>query len=660
VFTRRGTGSERHGRKTGVAGSAIVSTVLQAPGPPPPGFAPALVGAVHRANIGVVVAVESGGDFRCNFANECVVSLVGKLPRRVPEDLGFVDEDERSIRAFLASDGPGAITLDSVGRRGATDAGVLRVVASKVKKDGRRAAVLFLYDVFARSVAERALAESEARFRRLLDAAPDGIVLSTLSRFIYANPALVRLLGYSKMEELIATPVARHVHPADLPSARRIARDLLARGEPQVTGRLRVLRKDHGVVELDVRAISIEWDGEVALLAIARDMTERKRIQAQLIHADRLGAMGTLAAGVAHEINNPLAYLMLNIQYLMRELPRFDGDRARLSVLLERLGEAEHGARRVSAIVSDLRTFGRPERTDRGPVSVVDAVSAAVKITAPHFRHRAKVCESYDGAPVVDASAVRLEQVFVNLLVNAAQAIPDGDPDGNEVTVRVRRDEGRVVVEVTDTGAGIPAGVIDRVFDPFFTTKPRGVGTGLGLPTSLGIVTSLGGEITVSSTAGVGTTFRVFLPALPANVRAAESTVPPTPADMALPKPSRMRLLVVDDEPLVADMLRRALSEEHDVTVTTDAKTALDHLLGENEVDLIFCDLLMPKMSGMDLYDELRSKRPGVEQRMVFMTGGAFTERAAQFLSVVPNPKMSKPFDLREIERVLLRARTKK
>jgi signal transduction histidine kinase/ActR/RegA family two-component response regulator len=421
-----------------------------------------------------------------------------------------------------------------------------------------------------------------------------------------------------------------------------------------------VLRKDQGIVELDVRAISIEWEGELSLLGIARDMSERRRVQAQLIHADRLGAMGTLAAGVAHEINNPLAYLMLNIQYLMRELPRFDGDAAKLSVLLERLGEAEHGARRVSSIVGDLRTFGRAEQTARGPVSVIQAVSAAVKMTAPHFKHRAMVTERYEVAPVVEASAVRLEQVFVNLLVNAAQAIPEGDPDGNEVTVRVRLDDDRVVVEVSDTGVGIPAEILDRVFDPFFTTKPRGVGTGLGLPTSLGIVASLGGEITVTSTPGVGTTFRVVLRALAADVRADATSIPPPLSDTGLAKPVRMRLLVVDDEPLVADMLFRALSEEHDVTVTTDAKVALDYLLGGGEYDVIFCDLLMPKMSGMDLYEELRSKRPGLEERMVFMTGGAFTERAAQFLAIVPNPKMSKPFDLTEIERVLVRARAGK
>jgi PAS domain S-box-containing protein len=254
--------------------------VLSALRPDAPGFAPALVEAVRRANIGVVVALEVGGTYVCKFANECVVNLVGKLPRQVPEDLGLAPEDERTVRAFLASKGPETITLDGAARCGADNPGMLRVVASKVVKGGRRAAVFFLYDAFARTLAERALAESEARFRRLLDAAPDGIVLSSRDRFIYANPALVRLLGYSKMEEMTASPIGRHVHPADLPSARRIARDLLEDGQPQATARLRVLRKDHGIVQLDVRAISIELDGDVALLGIARDITERRRVQA--------------------------------------------------------------------------------------------------------------------------------------------------------------------------------------------------------------------------------------------------------------------------------------------------------------------------------------------------------------------------------------------
>jgi CheY-like chemotaxis protein/anti-sigma regulatory factor (Ser/Thr protein kinase) len=347
----------------------------------------------------------------------------------------------------------------------------------------------------------------------------------------------------------------------------------------------------------------------------------------------------------------------------MRELPRFDGDEARLEGLLERLAEAEHGARRVSTIVGDLRTLARPEQTDMEPVSVPKALSAALKVAGVELRRRARVVEIYESVPFVDASPTRLEQVFVNLLVNAGHAIKEGRPDENEIRVTAVGEGDRVVVEVRDTGAGIAPEILGRVFDPFFTTKPRGLGTGLGLPISRGIVKSLGGEITVKSTVSVGTTFRVTLPALPeGDPRLARIAEEPLPSNVGLPsdplaaKRARARVLVVDDEPLVADMLRRTLSDGHDVTVATDARTALDFVLSGAEFDLIFCDLLMPRMSGMDLYTALKAERPGVEERIVFMTGGAFTERAAQFLATVPNRKMSKPFDLTELERVVSKA----
>jgi CheY-like chemotaxis protein/anti-sigma regulatory factor (Ser/Thr protein kinase) len=265
------------------------------------------------------------------------------------------------------------------------------------------------------------------------------------------------------------------------------------------------------------------------------------------------------------------------------------------------------------------------------------------------MRQRAKLVDQINESRPVLASAARLEQVFVNLLVNAAQAIPEGRPSENEIIVSVH-DRGRhVVVEVSDTGEGIPEELRDRVFDPFFTTKPRGTGTGLGLPISHSIVASYGGEISVNSVVKRGTTFRVTLPVFAGVLRSRSLTPPPGPVRTEQP---RFRLLVVDDEPLVADMLERTLEENHEVTIATDANKALELLL-ETTFDLVFCDLLMPGKSGMDLYEEVRQKRPGVEAKLVFMTGGAFTPRASQFLATVPNRTIVKPFDLTEIERVI-------
>jgi PAS domain S-box-containing protein len=627
-----------------------------------PGFAPALVEATRRSSVGVVVARETSDGLCCELANDRVVALVGGVPRRIPGDLEFDAESARAIERWLEERTEKPLTLDSV-RLGAGDRqATLRVVASRVMVQGQGSVVLFLYNAVDARTAQRALAESEAQFRRLLDSAPDPIALGTKERFFYANPAFVRTLGYARMGDVTDKPLTHHIHPEDRPLALRIARVVLKTGKPGPATKLRAIRKDGTFVQVDLRVIAIEWDGERALIGIARDRTERRRTQAQLIRADRLAAMGTLAAGVAHEINNPLAYLMLNLQYLMRELPRFDGDPGRLTGLLERLAEAEHGARRVSAIVGDLKSFARPEQLDRGPVSVTNAATSAARVASPQIRHRARLVESYADVPLVDASATRLEQVFVNLLVNAAHAVPEGNPDKHEIRLIVRPEGDRVIVEVKDTGGGIAPEILGRVFDPFFTTKPRGIGTGLGLPISRGIVTSLGGDITVTSTVGGGTTFRVSLPALPtseAPLPVAKSSPPsaePSSPHAAAPGSRRARVLVVDDEPLVGDMLKRALSDAHDVTIATNAAVALDYILSGSGFDLIFCDLLMPRMSGMDLYDALHAQRPGVEQKIVFMTGGAFTERAADFLANVPHPKMSKPFDLTELEQVVSRA----
>jgi two-component system cell cycle sensor histidine kinase/response regulator CckA len=619
-------------------------------------FGPALVEATRHVCIGVLVTAAGSDGYRVEFANERVCALFGRSPRRVPEDFGFDEESAERIGAFLLDTRAAPLVLDDVRCHGPGAEGLLRVVASRTNVGGRAAAVLFFYDASANLRAEHALAESEARFRRLLDAAPDAIALGTRARFLYANPACIRLLGYSRMEEVTGVPVLQHLSPEDRPAALRIVAGLLGAPKKRLPARLRLVRKDSRVVQVDIRSIAIEWDGEPAFLGIARDLTERHRDQAQLIRADRLAAMGTLAAGVAHEINNPLAYLMLNLQYLMRELPRFDGDSVRLEGLLERLAEAEHGARRVSTIVGDLRTLARPEQVGHGPVSVVDAVHAALKVLGAQLRHRAKVVEVYEKVGLVNANATRLEQVFVNLLANAAHSLPEGRPEENEVCITVRSDRGRVIVDVKDTGIGIAPDTLDRIFDPFFTTKPRGLGTGLGLPISRAIVKSLGGEIGVTSVFGEGSTFSVTIPGL------TESEAPPPrrsqtpPPSLSRPPqaaPRRARVLVVDDEPLVADMLQRTLAEAHDVKVATDAQTALDFLLSGETFDIIFCDLLMPRMSGMDLYEALRARFPGIEERIVFMTGGAFTERAAQFLATVPNRKLTKPFDLVELERIV-------
>ncbi len=254
-----------------------------------------------------------------------------------------------------------------------------------------------------------------------------------------------------------------------------------------------------------------------------RDLTDRKRMENQLIFAGRMAAVGTLAAGVAHEINNPLAYIVANIDFARHQITTVASRLSRsaagggpahvLDETGEALTEARQGAERVRNIVRDLRVFARGDEEQSGPVAIRRVLDSSINIAWNEIRHRARLVKDYGDTPMVEGNESRLGQVFLNLLLNAAHAIPEGETERNEIRVSTRTDAaGRAVVEVRDSGMGIPTEIRERIFDPFFTTKPAGEGTGLGLWICSGILAALGGEVRVDSEIGRGSTFRVTLP----------------------------------------------------------------------------------------------------------------------------------------------------
>jgi PAS domain S-box-containing protein len=368
----------------------------------------------------------------------------------------------------------------------------------------------------------------------------------------------------------------------------------------------------------------------------------RERSQKQLILADRMAAVGTLAAGAAHEINNPLTYVAANVDTAIEEVRGMKGlaSATQMKELEEMLVEAHEGITRVTKIVRGLKTFSRVEKERRGIIDLVSVIELSINIASNEIRHRAALVRDFGELPLINADDGRLGQVFINLLVNAAQAFPEGDMRANRIHVVTSTDSaGRAVVEIQDNGAGIPPAILGRVFDPFFTTKSIGVGTGLGLAISRNILTGMGGEISVESEVGRGTTFRVVLP--PA------SAVEPSGPVKVPSKPSSVRpaaVLVVDDEPALGLAIRRVL-RRHDVTVVTTAQDALDLLAAGKQFDVVLSDLMMPGMSGMELYQALVRLHPTVASKVVFLTGGAFTPEANAFLDRVENERMEKPFD---------------
>lgn len=377
-----------------------------------------------------------------------------------------------------------------------------------------------------------------------------------------------------------------------------------------------------------------------------QDVTEKKQIDARLVLTDRLASLGTLASGMAHEINNPLAYVIANLEYIREELRVIAADEGiqRLADLDDVLGDACEGADRVRRVVRDLRSFARDERgaVDGHPsADVNDALGFAVKMATNEIRHRARLVVDVPPLPRVAASKSRLGQVLLNLLVNAAQSITEGNVDGNRIRVAAAVEGDRVVVEVSDSGCGMSPQVQASIFDPFFTTKPVGSGMGLGLSICHGIVTSFGGEICVRSEVGKGSTFRVAIPLATStlyDVNEAATRV------WALRKG---RILIVDDDVLVATALRRMLPE-HDVEIVHSGHEAVARA-GERSFDVVLCDLLMPDLTGMDVYERLCASAPEVAARIVFMTGGAFTDRARRFLQQVPNRVFEKPVDRRTL-----------
>ena len=496
---------------------------------------------------------------------------------------------------------------------------------------------------------EKRLRERERWFSTTLRSIADAVITVDLAgKVTYMNPAATSLTGVEPAAAM-GRPIVEvlrlsgHAAGDDSPvlQALREGRTVELREgtlENVASGASRLINDSAAPVVDDAETLGA--------VMIFRDVTDQKKVQRQLELNDRLASLGTMAAGVAHEINNPLAVVMANAAFLAEELNELQAPGGalppaaarKLAGAAEALRDLESAGTRIGRIVADLRAFSRPPQTVADDVEVERCVEWALRTTAHEFRHRARVVVQVQAVPRVKADELRLGQVLINLLVNAAHAIAPGQAERNEVRVTTSRlDDGRILIEVQDSGSGIPAAVLPHIFEPFYTTKAVGTGTGLGLSICHGIVVSLGGAIQVESEEGKGTTVRVTLPAAAAAAPAAPAPAPERK------KPARGRILVIDDE----EMVRRALARvfrDHDLTLAESAAQALALLDEGRSFDLILSDLMMPVMTGIELYEELLRRDPRLASQVVFMSGGATTSRAADFLRSVPNRFIAKPF----------------
>jgi len=408
-----------------------------------------------------------------------------------------------------------------------------------------------------------------------------------------------------------------------------------------------VVRTPEGSLDIELTATVQPVNDVEYVLIVIKDVTERRAMEQQLARASLLASVGTLSAGVAHEVNNPLAYVIGNLHYLEDQIR----DRPDLAVLEEPLSDALEGANRIKGVVSDLMATARPRTEGIASVQPGPIVQTCLRITDNQLRHRARVVLEEQETPPVRADALRLNQVILNLLLNAAEALPEGDASHHRVTIRVFYEAGRgmVRIDVEDTGHGIREADLARVFDPFFTTRPEGSGMGLGLAICRSVIEGLGGTIDVTSEFGRGTCFTVRLPEAPP--APLSETPPPAPVRSELPA---LDILIVEDDPTFARTARRML-DGHRVAIETSAAGALTRLFGATQYDAILCDIMMPDLTGVEFYQLVLMRRPALAQRIVFATGGAFTPDTRAFLSTVANPRLTKPFEREALDNALRR-----
>jgi len=500
-----------------------------------------------------------------------------------------------------------------------------------------------------REAAEDALAASEARYRSLIARAAYGIYRATTDgRFLDVNPALVAMLGYESEEALRARPVAEvYADPAE--RERLVAASHEAPPPDDVRTRWR--RRDGAViaVRLSVRPVRDAAGRLVAFEGIVEDITARARHDELLRRSERMASLGTMLAGVAHEINNPLAAVAGFAQLLLRS-PLKDEDRAAVETI-------SHEASRAGKIVRDLLTLAREQERDRrDPLRLNDVVRHVVSAQRYAMETRGIRCvlELDPAEPVVLGDRAQLEQVALNLVVNARQAIEEltDRPEGTageapRVVVRTRATEGEALLVVEDDGPGIPEEALPRIFDPFFTTKPEGSGTGLGLSVVDGIVTEHGGAIEAESPPAGGTRFTVRLP------RASHLEAAPE-GGAADPAPTPLDVLLVDDEEAILGFLTRYLAARGHAVVATKSATEALRLAAETSFDVAICDLRMPGVDGGELIRRLRALPDGDRTRIVIATGEAPTSalraRAAELGAAA---LIEKPYDVEALRRAV-------
>jgi len=615
--------------------------------PKPPALDPLRVAAEIVAALADAVVV-TGLDRKVLTANRSAAELFGRrladLPGTAIDDLvASAERQHVAEREHRAVEGEQQRYETTVVRADGEERNVAVSTTPLVLDGDLVGTVASLRDITEEKGAQDALARSEARYRNLFESASDAIVtLDANGRFTTFNHAAENISGYPR-QELVGQWFAPLLPDDELPKALMHFQKALA-GE---TGLFETtfIRKDREYRTIQVTYSTPQRDEEV--LCVIRDVTDQKMLQEQLIQSEKMSAIGQLVSGVAHELNNPLAGISAFAQLLLTE-KRFPPDQRTAAEMIY----AE--ARRASRIVQNLLTFARQHKPERTPTGVNQVLDDTLELRGYELRVRGiEVTRDYDEQiPETMADAHQLQQVFLNLVTNAEQAMEKSPRESQRLIVRTRRTGAVIRIDVEDTGPGIPPNLLERIFNPFFTTKPTGSGTGLGLSISLGIVREHEGRIWAENAPQGGARFIVEVPIVTHRASGESQAIPLVP-----PQGDRLQILVVDDEASVRVSLQRYLAGRgHEVETTSSGREALGRLR-EGRFDAVIVDMRMPDVSGEELYRELQTTDPGHADRIIFTTGQLVDEQVRTFLASTGRPCVPKPFEFAAFDQALPAAR---
>ncbi|MEZ4461679.1 MAG: PAS domain S-box protein [bacterium] len=600
-------------------------------------------------------------DFRVIWANALEVrNMIGVDFRAiVPEALH--DNVNRRMKQMMAGE-----VLPPYETRVETPEGVRWYRASWIpvwEVDHLSHVGIFVRDVTAQKEHDEALVRSESRYRTVLNNSLDIVALFSAShRLQFVTPNIYETLGY-RAEDLVGEEVDTLLTREDLREVAAKVKLLRARPALPVSFEAKVRRADgtYAWVEARVRVTEPGVEGAM-LICNARDVTARRELEAmrqQLIRADKLAAVGQVAAGVAHEINNPASYIYTNLfvlrEYLTQFADKFPLEAGSEAALV--IADMKHmidvnlqGMDRISHIVRELRMFSRDDSENIEHVDLHETIDAAVHLVRNQIEHIAHlhVDVAADVRGIVSDRG-KLAQVLVNILVNAGQAISDSPARDHEVKLTCRQEGAEVVITISDTGPGMAPDVLARIFEPFYTTKTAERGTGLGLWLCDEIVRKLGGRMEVESQLGKGSTFIIRLPRSHGQQEVEVASLEETTDTEYM-----LRVLVVDDDELVLQSVQKMLlSQGHEAIIAPGGTQAITLLTKDDAFDAIICDVMMPSVDGLQLYEHIGRHHPHLLPLVVFCTAGVLTQAARRFLSRADIRVLQKPISANLLHDVL-------